>query len=482
MAAATDRVDAARDDLNGWRRGPQRPAAARPRLRRARAEVVLVLAVALALTQLVYLSMEYLDDPFVQVLVTVAASAGIFAASTRSVRDGALAQHVGAPRPAAVAVRGRRRSSPRRWSAPRSTPASCATRRARCSRAGPGSTPTAAAHGAGRRAARLRLDDVDRAARDRRDDRGQPDRRAVRPRRTGARAQEAHQGGQGPAGRCRAGAARRRAARRPQPGALRAGRGRHRRDRGPDARARAEIRGAEQAETHARAAEDGERTSNLAAAEIAYHAERARRVDAERERAAAETRRAEQLVREDDAQAHREDRDDAQLRRARGAQRRPRAPARRARRRAAAEARRARRGTARAGATSAGRRDAPAAGSAARSASRASAARPMPSARTPRTACVSAVRRRPPGSSPRASGAGADRPRRRQRRPDRGAPAHAVAPSPGRAGPRPPGHGRRRVHRDLAPAVTPPLPGVLRPSEVAHLNGTSTNGSHKEPA
>ena len=42
-------------------------------------------------------------------------------------------------------------------------------------------------------------------------------------------------------------------------------------------RAEAEIRGAELAEDHARAVEDGAALSNLAAAEVAYHAERERR-------------------------------------------------------------------------------------------------------------------------------------------------------------------------------------------------------------
>jgi len=96
VAAATDRVDAARDDLNGWRRERNAlPLRARGYVGHA-LKWILVLAVALALAPLVYLSMEYLDDPVVQILVTVAASAGIFAAE-HAIGFGMahIAQHVG---------------------------------------------------------------------------------------------------------------------------------------------------------------------------------------------------------------------------------------------------------------------------------------------------------------------------------------------------------------------------------------------------
>ena len=365
---------------------------------------VLVLAVALALAPLVYLSMEYLDDPVVQILVTVAASAGIFAAE-HAIGFGMahIAQHVGRRArlgwlfAAAALVTAAMVGAEVYAGHTRDQASALLT-------GGTGFDPTAAAHGA----AAAQPDTVSMMwtvplgigatiagslivalyvlggpGRDlkKRIKEGkallaaaEQEQRAVEPRadRSRARYEQAEAATGAIAGRT--------------------------------ARARAEIRGAEQAETHARAAEDGERTSNLAAAEIAYHAERARRVDAERERAAAETRRAEQLVREDDGSGA-----------PRGSRRRPAPPSARsaatpASTGATSAATRGGRGATRAprhgvaGATSAGRRDAPAAGSVARSASRASAARPMPSARTPRTVCVSAVRRRPPGSSPRASG------------------------------------------------------------------------------
>jgi hypothetical protein len=84
---------------------------------------------------------------------------------------------------------------------------------------------------------------------------------------------------------------------------------------GRTARAREEIAGARLAETHGRDAEDGDRVGNLAAAEIAYHAERSRRADEERERIAAEARRVEEAERAEAAQLRLEERgEEAQLR------------------------------------------------------------------------------------------------------------------------------------------------------------------------
>jgi hypothetical protein len=79
-------------------------------------------------------------------------------------------------------------------------------------------------------------------------------------------------------------------------------------------RAKAEISGAELAEAHARSAEDGAALSNLAAAEIAYHAERERRVERGRERNAEEAR---SVQREQQDNAHRtrlEEREEQQRR------------------------------------------------------------------------------------------------------------------------------------------------------------------------
>jgi len=62
-------------------------------------------------------------------------------------------------------------------------------------------------------------------------------------------------------------------------------------------------------------------------------------------------------------------------------------------------------------------------------------------------------------------------------------PAAPAAAALGAGGPAPAPDPAPVASTATSPAATaPPLAGVLRPSEVAHLNGTSTNGSHKEPA
>jgi hypothetical protein len=480
VAAATDRVDGARDDLNGWRRERN----ALPL--RARGYVghtlkwVLVLAVALALAPLVYLSMEYLDDPVVQILVTVAASAGIFAAE-HAIGFGMahIAQHVGRRArlgwlfaaaalvtaamvgaevyaghtrdqasalftggtgfDAGAAAHGTAVAQPdavsMMWTVPLGIGATIA-----------GSLIVAlyVLGGPGRDLKkRIKEGKALLAAADQ-------ERRAIEPRadRSRARYEQAEAATGAIAGRT--------------------------------ARARAEIRSAEQAETHARAAEDGERTSNLAAAEIVYHAERARRAEAERERAAAEARRAEQLVRDEAAQAHREDRDDAQLREreersdAREQRRDERGDARRRRRDERRQARRVARRQRRAERFARAGRAARAVGSHASDGVRLGG----PAA----TAGLLAAGLGAPGLIALAAGSGGltaahllTRSRRR--------PAAPAAAALGAGGPAPAPDPAPVASTATSPAATaPPLAGVLRPSEVAHLNGTSTNGSHKEPA
>ena len=491
VAAATDRVDAARDDLNGWRRDRNAlPLRARGYVGHA-LKWVLVLAVALALAPLVYLSMAYLDDPVVQILVTVAASAGIFAAE-HAIGFGMahIAQHVGRRArlgwlfAAAALVTAAMVGAEVYAGHTRDQASALLT-------GGTGFDATAAAHGA--------------AA-------AQPDAVSMMwtvPLGVGATIAGSLivalyvLGGPGRdlKKRIKEGKALLAAAEHEQRVVEpRADRSRARYEQaeaatgaiaGRTARARAEVRGVEQAETHARAAEDGERTSNLAAAEIAYHAERARRAEAERERAAVEARRGAQLVRDDAAQAHREDRDDAQLRErdersdARDQRRDERGDARRQRRNERADARRRRRNERRQARRGARRqrraerfarvgRAAHAVGSHASDGVRlggpaATAGLLAAGLGAPGLIAVAAgsggltaahlltrSRRRSPATAPPAAGPGP------------AAPATASAPL---------------ASTSTSPAATaPPLPGVLRPSEVAHVNGTSTNGSHKEPA
>jgi hypothetical protein len=517
VAAAAERVDAARDDLRGWRRERN----ALPL--RARGYVghtlkwVLVLAVALALAPLVYLSMQYLDDPVVQILVTLAASAGIFAAE-HAIGFGMahIAQHVGrrarigwlfvaaavvtAAMVGAEFYAGQTRDQATAiltggtgfdagaaaagtattgadtvsmlWTVPLGIGATIA-----------GSLIVALyVLGGPGRELKKRIKDGKALLAE-----AEQEHRAVEPRaeRGRARYEQAEAAAGAIAGRT--------------------------------ARARAEIRGAEVAETHLRLAEEGERTSNLAAAEIAYHGERARRAEWERERAAADARRAEQVAQDEAAQAHREDRDDARLREreqrsdAEQQRRDERGDARRTRRDARADARRTRRDERRGARRTARRqrraerfarvgRVAHAVGDHASDGVRLGG----PAA----TAGLLAAGLGAPGLIALAAGScgltAAHLLTRSRRRPTAAtaagaataaasapveptATSRAVAPTPApvaRTAGSPAAVPARVAATAPSPAATSaaPFAGVLRPSQIAHVNGTSTNGSQKEHA
>ena len=101
-------------------------------------------------------------------------------------------------------------------------------------------------------------------------------------------------------------------------------------------RAEAELAGADVAGRHARAAAEGHRDGDLGAAEMAYHAARARRAEVDRLREAAEAREAARAEREQEREQQRHDREDArrQRRAARAAERRDRRTTRAIERRA----------------------------------------------------------------------------------------------------------------------------------------------------
>ena len=107
-------------------------------------------------------------------------------------------------------------------------------------------------------------------------------------------------------------------------------------------RAKEELQGADLANRHARDAQDGHRVSNLAAAEMAYHAARTQRAEAIRLKNAEEARRAEEEERHRQEMAARNEEEQAErgLRDERDeARRKERAEKAAARRRRRAEAR-----------------------------------------------------------------------------------------------------------------------------------------------
>jgi hypothetical protein len=105
-------------------------------------------------------------------------------------------------------------------------------------------------------------------------------------------------------------------------------------------RAEAELAGADVAARHARAAAEGHRDGALGAAEMAYHAARARRAEVDRLREAAEAREAASAEREQERRRDHLEREDARRsrREARAAERRERRRARVAERRERREA------------------------------------------------------------------------------------------------------------------------------------------------
>jgi hypothetical protein len=503
VAAATGRVDAARDDLKGSRRERNAlPLRARGYVS-APLKLFLVTAVAVALAPLVYLSMEYLDDPVVQVLVTLAASAGIFVAE-HAIGFGMahIAQHVGRRArigwlfvaaalitaamvgaevyagqtreqatgiftggtgfDANAAVHGAAAAQPATvsmlWTVPLGIGATLA-----------GSLIVAlyVLGGPGRELKKGIKDGKAALAE------AEQEHRAVEPRaeRSRARYEQAEAAAGAVAGRT--------------------------------ARARAEIRGAQLAETHARAAEDGERSSNLAAAEITYHAERARRAEWERERTAAESRRTEQVAHDEAAQAQRQDRDDARERElavrsdarqhrrdergdARRNRREERADAKRNRRDARGDARRTRRDERRQARRTARRQRRAERFARVGRAARAVGDRASDGVRLggpAATAGLLAAGLGAPGLIALAAGSGgltaAHLLTRSRRRPATAtAPTGAVASAPAAPAPAP----VASVQASPAATSAAPFAGVLRPFLLEHVNGTSTNGSQKEPA